>query len=236
MDVLDLVARSTGPMGISEIAAAMRLNKSTVYNMLHSLVDLAVLNKIGDKFSFGPKFYLLGRTIDYENLLSGRIRPHLEKYSEQTRLTASLGIRSGSNLIVLDRTVVPGGIDVVNKSRIRPLLDGVHGTAVLALLSDGEVEAFLERNPLTRYTEKTITDRKKYLRKISGIRESGVALDREEYHPGIWAAAVAFPVPTLGVQAVIWTFGLESRVDDCDIQAYAGKLRDVVRRIGNEFK
>lgn len=234
--ILDLLARHNAPMGISEIASATGLNKSTVYNLLHSLVELTVLHKADDKFFFGPKFFLLGQAIDYESLLSRRIRPRLEAFSEQTRLTTSLGIRSGSKLIVLDRIVMPGGIDVVNKSRSRPLLDGVHGLAVLSLLPDDEVQAFLEREEPIKFTRKTVTGKRRLLGRIQDIRDSGLAIEREEYHPGIWAVAAAFWVSNLGTQAVVWTFGLESRVDDGAVRAYAVALRDLVARIKSDFE
>lgn len=234
-DVLELLARNTAPMGVSEIAAAAAVNKSTVYNMLHSLADLTVLNRVDDKFCIGPKFFLLGQSVDYESLLTGRLRPYLQQFSERTGLTTSLGIRSGFKLITLERVMVPGGIDVINKSRTRSLVDGVHGTAVLALLADDEVTAFLTSNPLTRFTPRTVTDRNAFLRKIAGIRKSGVAFDREEYHAGIWAIAAAFQVAVLGTQAVIWIFGLESRAGEREINAHAVALREMVDQIEREL-
>lgn len=234
-DILDLLARNDARMSISEIAAATGMNKSTAYNMLHSLVDLAVLNRSESKFHLGPKFFMLAQLINYESLLAGRVHPYMKRFSERTGLTASLGIRSGSKLVVLDRTVVPGGIDVISKSKVRPLLDGVHGTAVLALLPDEEIHVFLEGNALTRYTVKTVTDERQYLAKIEEIRKGGIAFDREEYHAGIWAAAVAFQVPMLDTQAVVWIFGLESRVDENDIRGYAVMLRELVDEIARSF-
>jgi len=236
MDILDLLARNNAPVGISEIVAATGLNKSTVYNILHSLVDLTVLHKTGGKYYFGPKFFLLGQAIDYESLLSSRVQPLLESFTERTRLTTSLGIRSGLKLIVLNRTVVPGGIDVINKSKSRPLLDGVHGMAALSLLPDSEIEAILDRSELEKFTPKTLTDKRRYLRRIEDIRQTGWATEREEYHPGIWAAAVAFMVPFLGTQAVIWTFGLDARISDENIRAHAASLRSMVDRIEAESR
>ena len=41
--ILDLLARSKEPLGISEISQRLGLNKSTVFSIGHTLVDLNVL-------------------------------------------------------------------------------------------------------------------------------------------------------------------------------------------------
>ena len=94
--ILDLLSRNNGPMGISEIATAVNLNKSTVYNIINSLTDLDVLNKTNGKYHFGPKLYLLSQAIDYDSLVTRRVRPFLERLSKQINLSVCLGIRSGT--------------------------------------------------------------------------------------------------------------------------------------------
>ncbi|MCK5419617.1 MAG: helix-turn-helix domain-containing protein, partial [Desulfobacterales bacterium] len=38
--ILELVAKSKEPLGISEITRALDFNKSTVFNIIHTLTDL----------------------------------------------------------------------------------------------------------------------------------------------------------------------------------------------------
>jgi IclR family transcriptional regulator, KDG regulon repressor len=235
-DILDLLARQKGPMGVSEIAVAVKLNKSTVYNIVNSLVDMGVLNRADNRYNFGAKLYLLGQAIDYESLLIRKVRPYLERFSSQTRLTVSLGVRSGTTLIVLERIETPGGIVVSStRSKVRPLLDGAHGKAVLSLLSDEEVEELLDGQRLARHTPKTVTDKKKYLAAIQRIRAEGVAVDRGELYEGIWAAAVPFQIGYLGIHAVIWAIGLQVQVNERDIRSHAGLLKDVVAQVQREL-
>src|SRR3990172_8829736 len=59
--ILDLLAQSKEPMGISDISGKLDLNKSTVFNTVHTLRDLKVLENHRDgKFVFGTRFYILG--------------------------------------------------------------------------------------------------------------------------------------------------------------------------------
>ena len=58
--ILELLAQSKEPMGISDISGKLDLNKSTVFNIGHTLRDLNILeNQRDGKFVFGPRFYVL---------------------------------------------------------------------------------------------------------------------------------------------------------------------------------
>ncbi|MCP3950728.1 MAG: helix-turn-helix domain-containing protein, partial [Desulfobacterales bacterium] len=52
--ILDLLARTREPLGISDISGKLDLNKSTVFNIVHTLQGLNVLeNQPDGKFVFG---------------------------------------------------------------------------------------------------------------------------------------------------------------------------------------
>jgi len=225
-DILDLLGRNNGPMGVSEIASAVDLHKSTVYNIINSLVDLGVLNKTENKYSFGAKLYLLGQAIDYESILVRKARPHLQRFSEQNKLTTSLAIRSGMRLVVLERIVPPGAITVsTRKGKVRPLLDGAHGRAVLSILPDTEIQEVLSTNDLIKHTPRSVTDKRKYLAMIQKDRQEGAVIERGELYEGIWGVAVPIPIPFLDIQAVIWTFGLEIKDNERSINVYTKLLK-----------
>jgi IclR family KDG regulon transcriptional repressor len=44
-DILEFLARSQGPVGVSELSKATGYHRSTVFNMLNTLADLHVLSK-----------------------------------------------------------------------------------------------------------------------------------------------------------------------------------------------
>jgi len=48
-------------LGISEISSALNFNKSIVYNIIYTLIDLGVLEDGDKKFRFGPRLYVLGK-------------------------------------------------------------------------------------------------------------------------------------------------------------------------------
>ena len=55
-DILDFLANSSKAPGISEISKALGYHKSTVFNIVHTLVDLGVLEREPEnKFRFGTR-------------------------------------------------------------------------------------------------------------------------------------------------------------------------------------
>jgi DNA-binding IclR family transcriptional regulator len=60
--LLDLMARTKRPMGIRDMSNSLRYHKSTVFNMVHTLVDHGVLENCSEgRFRFGPCLYSLAR-------------------------------------------------------------------------------------------------------------------------------------------------------------------------------
>ncbi|GAG42994.1 unnamed protein product, partial [marine sediment metagenome] len=46
--ILDLVSKSKEPLGVSEITRVLNFNKSTVFNITHTLADLEILKHSHD--------------------------------------------------------------------------------------------------------------------------------------------------------------------------------------------
>ena len=102
--VLQLFARSKQPLGISEIARTLGLYKGTVFNMVHTLANLEVLEHGSDgKFRLGTLLYTLGKTAGSRSELIQTVRPFLETINQDTKLSAFLGIRSGLRAIIVDK-------------------------------------------------------------------------------------------------------------------------------------
>ena len=75
-NILDLLARSERPLGISDISKALGYYKGTVFNIVYTLVDLGVIeNKQGSAFRFGTKLYLLGKAAGQGSELIRTVHP-----------------------------------------------------------------------------------------------------------------------------------------------------------------
>ncbi len=82
--ILELVATSKDPFGISEITRALDFNKSTVFNIIHTLTDLEILKQVPDnKFGLGIQFYLLSKASRNGSQIISTIHPYLERINQK---------------------------------------------------------------------------------------------------------------------------------------------------------
>lgn len=235
--MLDLFAKSKNPLGISDISKVLGYHKSTVFNILHTLVDIGILEKESEnKFRFGTKLYLLGKTAGTSSELITTVHPCLDEINQKTKLSAFLGIRSGLRAIILDKVDSAFDIKISSEIGMRiPLLAGAGGKILLAQLSDKEVQDILSRNELKKFTRYSCTNKKKYMEMIRKTRTDGIAIDKEEYIEGICALAVPVSLKIGNNPVAIWAVGLKRQLEDNDIPVYAQLLKEIVKKIETRF-
>ncbi|KPJ77513.1 MAG: hypothetical protein AMJ54_07880 [Deltaproteobacteria bacterium SG8_13] len=235
--ILDLFSRSTAPLGVSEISRQLQLNKSTVFQILHTLADLQVLEKgLDDKFTFGHRLYSLGIAAGEGSALIQTVHPHLVAINRKTTLSAFLGIRSGMDAVIIDKVDTAYDIKISSEIGMRiPLLAGAGGKALLAQLSDEELEQVLNGNRLKKYTASSCVNKSRYKKEVLLVRENGLAIDREEYIEGIIAYAVPLKTRKEKLQAAVWAVGLKRQLTEQQLPAVARYLREVGEQINHRF-
>lgn len=72
----------TGPAGISELANAVGLPKSTVSRLLATLEGLGAVERGREGFRIGPGLADLAGAVDASAALAEAVRPHLVKLAE----------------------------------------------------------------------------------------------------------------------------------------------------------
>lgn len=231
--ILDLLLQSKEPMGISDISGQLGLNKSTVFNLSHTLRDLNVLElQRNGKFTFGTRFYILANMAGKRSTLVQLAHPYLEQVNQVTNLSVFLGLRSDCRAILIDKIDSAHGIKVASEIGMQmPPLAGAGIKAMLSQLADEAIDEILGRTELKRYTPFSIVDKTAYKAEVLEIRKQGIGYDLGEYIEGMVGFAV--PIRTSGedVQAAIWAAGLKSQVDDSTLPF----LRELLIGISEEI-
>ena len=209
--ILELMTETKRPLGFTEIVRELGLNKSTVFNILHTLNDLGVLDKSPDGlFHLGSKLFILGNAAAVGSELIQTVHPYLEKINTEYKLSTFLGILSGSNVIIIDKADKAQKIKISSEIGMKiSVFAGVAGKALLSQLPEPEVNDILQRYKIKSYTSKTITEKSVLKKEILKVRETGIAYDMEEYIEGLIAAAVPVITNRDDLQAAIWTVGLK---------------------------
>jgi len=231
--ILELLAQSKEPMGVSDISARLGLNKSTVFNIGHTLNDLHVLENQGDgKYVFGPRFYVLSSMAGGRSPLIRTVHPYLETINEKTKLSAFLGVHSDRRAILIDKVDSAYGVKVSSEIGTQmPILAGAGIKAMLSQLSDDEIDEILARTELKRYTPFSIVDKGDYKKEILSVRAQGIAYDREEYIEGMVAFGIPIKSYGRGVQAAIWAVGLSRQVSSTSMGEITGLLKGIREEI-----
>ncbi len=231
--ILELLAQSNAPMGISEISRNLDLNKSSVFNTVHTLKDLNVLeNQPDGKFVFGTRFYILGNLAGKRSALIQTAHPYLQAINEKTKLSAFLGLRSDRQAILIDKADSAYELKVSSEIGMQmPILAGAGIKAMLSQLSDEEIDEILARTELIRYTPHTIVDKVDYRVEILEVRRQGIAYDKEEYIEGMVAFAVPIKAYGRNVQAAIWAVGLTRQVSNSSVPELTALLKGMSEEI-----
>ncbi|MBN1848863.1 MAG: IclR family transcriptional regulator [Deltaproteobacteria bacterium] len=235
-NILSLMASSKKPLALSEIASALNFNKSTVYNIIYTLVDLGILEIGEGKFSFGPRLYVMGKAAEKSSELIRTIHPYLEEVRDRTNLTVFLGMMSDTNVIILDKAESTRSLKISSEIGVRiPLLAGAHGKALLSQKSDEEIHQIISQKGLKQYTRYSCTDKEKYLALIKNVRKERISIEKEEYIDGIRALAVPLPINKLHLNMAIWAVGLKGQIPNNALREYSATLKDVVHKIEDRF-
>ena len=231
--ILELLAQSKAPMGISEISRKLDLNKSSVFNTVHTLRDLNVLENGPDgKFVFGTRFYILGNMAGKGSALIQTAHPYLRTINERTKLSVFLGLRSDRQAILIDKADSAYDLKVSSEIGMQmPILAGAGIKAMLSQLSDEEIDEILARTELKRYTPYSITDKAVYREEILEVRKQGIAYDKEEYIEGMVAFAVPVKANGKNLQAAIWAVGLTRQVSDSSIPELTVLLKGISEEV-----
>ena len=231
--ILELLAQSKTPMGISEISRNLDLNKSSVFNTVHTLRDLNVLeNQPDGKFVFGTRLYILGNTAGKRSALIQTAHPYLRAINERTKLSAFLGLRSDRQAILIDKADSAYGVKVSSEIGMQmPVLAGAGIKAMLSQLSNEEIDEILARTELKRYTPYSITDKAIYKKEILEVRRQGIAYDKEEYIEGMVAFGIPVKANGKDLQAAIWAVGLKHQMSDSSIPELTALLKGMSEEI-----
>ncbi len=232
-DILELMARSKEPFGISEISKRLGLNKSTVFNIVHTLLDLHVLENSSDgHLTFGPRLHVLGRVASSRAELISVVHPFLEEISTASGFSTFLGVRVGPKAVIIDK--VDAAVDIKISSEVGmqlPLVAGAGGKALLSLLPDSSLDGILAENGLKQFTRNSIVDAEVFKKGILDVQQEGVAYDLEEYIEGIVALSVPINTQARNLHAAIWAAGLKAQASDEKLSTISELLKEVAAKI-----
>ncbi|ANS76931.1 IclR family transcriptional regulator [Paenibacillus yonginensis] len=229
LDILMCFTQSE-ELGLTEIAAAISLHKSTVHRLLTTLEErgFVIRDKATEKYRLGMKIWELSAHLTHNDDPAVLLLPGMEKLRDAVGETVSLYLRDGSDRLRIQavqsnqaiRRVAPVGARL-------PLYVGASSKVLVAF----EEEVFTQS--LLNAPDWPVTvDRQQYRAQLEQIRKQGYATSYEEREPG--ASAVAAPIFGRSGQlaAALSVSGPVSRLNPEKLEELGPILVEAAREMG----
>ncbi len=204
--VLEFVALSSYDPNISQIAAGLRFNRATTYRLVNTLQVLGYLQQVNEKkgYKIGLKILPLTASSLDNSTLRLKSLPYLQKLSEESRERVNLGTMFDGEIIYLAGVEKPQLPSIYTRFGKRaPAHCCSLGKVILAYLPEEELNLYLEKHPLRKITENTITDVEYFKQHLREIRSKGYAIDNAEHIPNSYCISALINDSTgLGVGSI----------------------------------
>lgn len=197
--ILDYLSKQKPRAGVSEIARALDINKSSCFNVLLTLVHFGVLAKLPGiaQYQLGPRLAELGgaarRQYSHRNVL----RRHFEDLVAETQLVCVIGQPLGDefSFVVIDQ-IAPPGLGSRNPAppvgTVVPLTGPALGRALLSVM-DEEDALDVVRHLVPQLSS---ADERDWRRQLRAVRACGYAASLGQYQSDV--NAVAAPIEQAG--------------------------------------
>ncbi|WP_208653923.1 MULTISPECIES: IclR family transcriptional regulator C-terminal domain-containing protein [Halomonadaceae] len=179
-------------MTLSEVATRTGMNRARARRFLLTLHALGYVRKQNRHFELAPKVLQLGYAFLSANNYRSVIQQYLEDITAEIGESSSLGVLDGDDVIYVARSAASHRLMAISLS-VGTRLPAAHtsmGRVLLAQLTDAELDAYLERVVLERYTDKTVADKQALHKCILKVRKQGYAISDQELDSGLRSLAV----------------------------------------------
>lgn len=183
--------RDADGAGVTELATALDLAKSTVHDHLSTMLDHGLVARHGDAYHLGLQFLDYGQYVRNRFSVYQAAQPAVDDLEDATgEMVWVLAYENGRVMYLYGR---PGDTDV-NVDSLVGSWAYVHcnsgGKAILAHRPESDVEFVVDRHGLPARTKNTITDADELHAELERVRERGFALNLGEDLEGIHAVGV----------------------------------------------
>ncbi len=217
--ILEQVASHSDGIALADLCKAVGLHSSTTFHLVKTMVQLGYATQDAStrKYTIGRKVFSLAVGALDESELVKRATQVLGRLTDRTGESSHFAIRSGDEVVIAARTGGASKFQLVDRAgAVRPPNATALGKVLLAAMTPAQLERFLDKCELARFTPKTIVEHDALLAELDQVRRSGIAFDDGEFHAEL--RCVAAPVydflgrvaGAIGVSGPLWRLSLQT--------------------------
>ncbi|MFC9835528.1 IclR family transcriptional regulator [Rhodococcus sp. NPDC127530] len=204
--VLDLFTFTTPEWGVSEVAAEIRVPKSSAHALLATLTDIGLLRRVPDgRYRLGWRIPDLNRTLVGSTDFLVTARARTQQLADQLHATIHVAALREHDIIYLDKVIGGGTTDFASSGvgLAAPVHCTALGKVLLAALDTKTADALIDRHGLSGHTPRTITSSTRLREELVATRRRGWGYDLEEAANRVCCVAAPIRDHTGTVQAAI---------------------------------
>lgn len=188
LDILEVLAHTEEPLGVTEIGNRISLHKSTVHRILQTLCYRGYVEKEknSERYKLGIKIVELG--IRFFNDLEIRkvAGPILEDLAKSLDEVVHLVLHDDGEVVYIDKRESSHVVSMRSKvGRRAPMHCTAVGKALLSTMPEEEVMRILETKGMPGFTPNTLINPAKLLENLDEIRNTQISVEFEENEIGI---------------------------------------------------
>ncbi|MGC4936163.1 IclR family transcriptional regulator [Gordonia sp. DT30] len=236
LQILELIGR-LGSAGVTELAGALGVHKSTVSRIIGSLENRGFVEQepAGRKYRIGYAIVRLAGSTSATLDLAKHGQEICEKLAADLGETTNLAVRSGDQAVNLVEAQGTSSVALQTwVGQTSPAHATSSGKVLLSALPDNEVRALFAGGP-PRYTDHTITGIDALLADLAAVRERGWALADEELEVGLVAIAAPIRDHTGTVISALSVSGPRYRFDPERADEIADAVRGAAAELNARF-
>ena len=238
--ILDFVAASPKPVDMLDVIGALKLPKATAYRQVEWFIKYGYLTRepARRRLIVGPKLARLAVGALSASMRNAMPNVILQRLVRTVHETCNIGTLVNGEVVYLDRVEAedwPLRLQYTSGSRV-PLHCTAIGKLFLALAPAGRRKRLLQNIDLSRYTDATITDRRRLEGELRQIRHEQVSFDREEYLDGVVCVAVPIFRKQGEVIAALAVQAPEARMNVEQARCHLAPLREAAEQLSQSFE
>lgn len=194
LDILISLSETDRAMGVTEIAHALNVDKSTAFRLVSTLVSRGFVVQDPDtrRYLPGLRIVELSRRMLDRIELRSVAKPWVRRLQQLAGESAHLAVLANGRAVYIDREESGATLSVHTEiGRQAPVHCTAIGKSLIAYRAPEDLKRFLGPKRLTRYTPRTITTLRELIPHLESIRKQGYAVDDEEFDPGVRCVAAA---------------------------------------------
>jgi DNA-binding IclR family transcriptional regulator len=193
LKMLEAVARSDGPRGVSELARELAITRSNAHRLLQTLSALGYVRHDAERGQYEStlRLFELGAGIVTRLDLRKVAHPIMQSLAREVDENVIISVRDGNEILVLDRIESTRALRTYTPLGTRsPMHCTSPGKVLLAHAAAEIVDAVA--HALTVFTSRTISSRAALNAELARVRAQGYAAVRAEWREDI--AGIAAPI------------------------------------------